>query len=276
MLLRYEACQALPVPAITPPCNQPGDAVVYSRILDRFRIDLADTAPEDPHALQRDWLARLLAAAPKAKSPREILLDFLLDPATSLAALWGRPSDAPLLLATVDLDLASDGIRIVAVTDPDNAVRALLPSVQLVAESLLGQRLLGGALPTASTAAPFQVVSWKVVSATEIRVALSATPHAGALAKAFEIRLLDPTGWTGPLGLDAVAWDERAREAVLTLAGPGLGASATYQLRIAGESPTPLVSAIGAAPLMGILGDTLTHPRRPRDATIIDTWPKST
>lgn len=286
IVLRYQACQAEPVPAITPPCAEPGDAVAYSRVLDRARIELAPAAPEDPHALQRDWLAALLASAPR-RSPREVLLDFLMNlrqppapAAPDLSAFWRRPEDAPLLLAVVDLDESGTGdaasaFAVDAAGNPDNGVRALLPSAQLVAESLLGERLLG-APASAAMARPLQVTGWSVASGKKLRVELSGAPHAGSLAgKPVSLLRLDAAGWTDLSADLTVTPDGNALALELSELVPstlGDGATpVTYQIHLRGEGPAPLVSAEGA-PLCGVVGDPITRAGRGRDVSIIDTW----
>jgi hypothetical protein len=287
VVLRYEACQAQPVPAIAAPCDEPGDAVAYSRVLDRFRIELSATPPGDPHPLQRDYFAAFLAAKPD-KAPRDVLLEFLLrePPAPGLSAFWSKAQDAPLLLATLDLDISGTGTAAkafavepsAAVVNPDSRVRALLPSVQIAAEALLGERLVG--LPLARSglsptlALPFQVVRWSAVSGTEIHVTFSATPSAAVLAqKPVSLARLDAGGWTD-LGADlTVALS--GNDLVLTLGGTAtLGdgtAAVTYQVHVRGEGFLPLVSDKGAA-LLGVVGDPLIRAGRGRDVSIIDTW----
>lgn len=282
VLIRYEACQADPVPAISAPCDGP-DTAAYSRLLDRFHIELSATPPDDPHALQREWLSTLLGA-PASRSPRDVLLDFLMNvrvpPAPEVPALstfWRKFDKAPLLLATVDLDTSGTGTSATAFAvdvpeNPDNSPRALLPSAQLAAESLFGERLLGAALKP--TAQPFQVRGWTVVDAKQIRVHLSTAAHAAvAGAKPLGLAVLSATGWTDLTG--DVTSSADGNDLVLDIADPpGLGdpnVGVTYQIHIRGEGPSPLVSDKGA-PLAGILGDPITRAGRGRDVSIIDTW----
>ncbi|WP_437656658.1 hypothetical protein [Sorangium sp. So ce1182] len=290
VVLRYEACQSLPVPAIAPPCNEPGDAVAYSRLLDRFRVDLAATAPEDPHALAREWLAALLASSPK-RAPRDVLLDFLLGAPDSaqgagpppLARFFSGAVDAPLLLATVDLDLdegtCGDKGVVHVVGEPQNGVRSLLPSLQSVAESLFGTRLSGPAPHPAPVPLPFQAVSWSTKCNNELRVRMTRRPHMGMLKCQsgpipLSIHRLGENGWEPLSLLESPDWDEARDELILTIAGADLESAPnpiTFHLWIAGESEAPLVAADGA-PLMGLVGDPITHARRGRDVSILDTW----
>ncbi|WP_437285441.1 hypothetical protein [Sorangium sp. So ce406] len=285
VVLRYEACQADPVPAIAPACDGPGDTAAYSRLLDRFHIELSASPPADPHALQRAWLSALLSAAP-TRSPRDVLLDFLMNvreppapEAPPLSSFWRKPDSASLLLAVVDLDQtgAGDGAAAFAVDapgNPDNAPRALLPSAQLAAESLLGERLLGAPLAATPLSRPFQVTGWTVASATQLRVHLSGAPHAAiAAAKPLALAVLSGSGWTD-LTAD-VASSADGSDIVLDIGnGASLGdgtAGVTYQIHVRGEGPMPLVSDQGA-PLAGVLGDPITRAGRGRDVSIIDTW----
>ncbi len=285
VVLRYEACHADPVPAISPPCDGPGDATAYSRLLDRFHIELTATPPADPHALQREWLSALLSAE-VTRSPREVLLDFLMNvrepPAPevpALASFWSKPDKAPLLLATVDLDVTGSGDSAVsfavdAPANPDNSPRALLPSVQLAAESLFGERLLGAGLAAAKLPRPFQVTGWTVESATKIRVHLSAPAHlAVAGTDPVSLAVLSVTGWTDLTSSITTSAD--GDDLVIDIADPpNLGdgtVGVTYQIHVRGEGPLPLVSDQGA-PLAGVVGDPITRAGRGRDVSIIDTW----
>lgn len=285
VLLRYEACQADPVPAISAPCDGPGDTAAYSRVLDRFHLELASAPPDDPHALQREWLSALLGSA-ASRAPREILLDFLMNvrvppaaDAPSMSTFWRKADKAPLLLATIDLDVSGAGDAQVAFAvdapdNPNNSPRALLPSAQLAAESLFGERLQGAGL--SKDAQPFQVRGWTVVDAKKIRVHLSSAAHgAVAASKPVHLAVLTGAGWKDLTS--AVTTSADGTDLVLDIADPpGLGdpnVGVRYQIHIRGEGPSPLVSDKGAA-LAGILGDPITRPGRGRDVSIIDTWKK--
>jgi len=286
VVLRYQACQSQPIAAIAAPCDEPGEAQAYSRIIDSFFLELSAVPPDDPHALMRDYFAAFLAARPD-QAPRDLLLDFQLrePPTPGLGAFWGRLVDAPLLLATVDLDTSGSGDALVAfavepsdvVVNPDNRVRALLPHVQLVAEALFGDRLSGAGLssrdPAVAPRAPLQVRSWSVTSATELRVRLSAPAASAALAqRTVSLAWLDAGDWKDLTADLTVTLD--GNDLVLKLGAQTLGSGAppvTYQVHVRGEGPQPLVSNEGA-PLAGIAGDASTRPARGRDVSIIDTW----
>lgn len=289
VILRYEACQSLPVPAITPPCNEPGDAVAYSRSLDRFRIDLAATPPEDPHMLSREWLAALLASDPN-RVPRDVLLDFILGKPEGegepppLARFFRGAVDAPLLLAVVDLDVDAEGCGdktlVHIVDEPDNRVRALLPSTQAMAESLFGVRLSGPAPSPPPVPLPFQAVSWSRRCHNQIHVRMTRKPHKGALhmtPRPFALSRLDHKGWTH-LSLKEPSWDASTHEIVIepeedNAFGDGK-TPVTFHLWIAGESKAPLVAEDGAA-LMGLVGDPITHAQRGRDVSILGIWKRT-
>jgi hypothetical protein len=314
VVLRYEACQSQPVPAIAPPCNEPGDATAYSRVLDRFRIDLAATPPADPHMLVREWLWALLSADPK-RSPRDVLLDFIVGKLDgeldaeppALAQFFRGAVDAPLLLATVDLELddanCKDKPLVQVVDEPENQVRALLPSAQAIADSLFGVRLSGPAPGPGPY--PFQASGWSLSCGNMLHVRMTKKPHEGALKglvghdgegdkevnadagrrgpkpnkpwkkePSFSLQRLVPSGWE-PLVLERPPyWDAATCEIVFDVQEAYLESVAkpfTFHLWIAGEAGSPLVAEDGS-PLMGLVGDPITHPFRGRDVSILGTW----
>ena len=149
--LCYEACLSNQVPAITPPCGDASEALAFSRVNDRFRIDLAAEQPPDPHALQGPGWPPVADGA--SGDLRQWLLASLLDypgDGIELAHLWTGSEPAPLLLAVVDLVHEDSGAgELTRVELIDNSPRALLPAAQLCAEQSLRQRLAGAAADSA-------------------------------------------------------------------------------------------------------------------------------
>lgn len=124
----------------------------------RFRLELAAAPPPDPHAIQQDRFAAMLAATPP-EILRDPLLLLALQDCTGPAP-WPIPGieheSLPLLLATVDLDVTGQGASTIAYAvaptasrpNPDNRVRALVPGTRRVAELLFGERLPAKRPPT--------------------------------------------------------------------------------------------------------------------------------
>ena len=109
------------------------------------------------------------------------------------------------------------------------------------------------------------------------RFVLSAEPHPETLNTVSLFRL-NWKGWQDLTSDTDVTWN--GNTIVIKLKAPetlpgGDFDEITYQIHIRGEGPAPLVSIKGA-PLAGVVGDALTRGGRGRDASIIDTWKKST
>lgn len=114
--------------------------------VDRFRIELCPIAPPSPNALRSQSLSTLLGERDDALDRPQLAL-LLQDgglpgaepPACPL------PDAAPLLLASLDLDLAGATVFIVPGTpvspNPDNRPRASVPGVRAMAECLFGKKL---------------------------------------------------------------------------------------------------------------------------------------
>jgi len=260
VVLSYRACLDGQVPAIAPPCSDSGEALGYSRVLDRWRLCLAAEAPADPHALARDWTAR----EPKGDL-RAQLLDFILSPPAAVARFWSNGDEAPLLLATIDLAPVGDPAELTKlVGKPDNAVRALLPDVQTVASIATGLRMVGAAGP-----APFQLLGATAASdaaAVTITADLSAAAAEKSLGAA-SVRVLRfdaATGWVEPVVKSRNAKDE----AIVIVLDEAWTAPTTWQLVLAGGGAAPVLDAHGA-PLAGRAGDPLPPTGQGRDAVLI-------
>lgn len=278
VVLSYLACLSDRVPAIEPPCSHESDLAPYGRINDRFRIDLVE-APPEPELLdlQRPWLTdREPRDNPRGwASPREALLDHLLnlgrDDLPPLSTYWLQSQEAPLLLASVELVReAGGGLERTGVLAVDNRPRALLPSSQLLAEQLFGQRLAG-----ADRREPLCLVALESNEAAAgpgdgavFRLAFSrplAALNAATRKAVVGLRVLDSGAWKDAFdGAEIV-------DAELTVKGKAMAAGAVYQLHLNGAGPAPLVGAAGE-PLAGWWGDGLPLHGGARDVSIVRTW----
>lgn len=262
VVLSYRACLDGQVPAIAPPCSDGGDALAYSRVLDRWRLCLAAEPPPDPHPLARDW-----TAFKHGGDLQDKLLEFILSKPELIPRFWsGGEDDAPLLLAIVDFEAVGDPVeRTRVLADPDNAPRALLPAVQTLASMTTGLRLVGAATAPAA----FRLVAASAESAGgKITVTVTLTaPAADKSITPQSVRVLrfDPAaGWVEPSvtartpsgGDIAIALDEDW--------SPGT----TWQLVLAGGGAAPLVDADGR-PLAGVAGDPLPRAGQGRDAALV-------
>lgn len=192
VVLRYEACLTDAVPVIPLPCGDEHEGLAPSRLRDSFRLCLEAEAPY-PDATVRDITQRPLPAEPRERLLRHALNDPPL-PATlaPLERFWSGADDAGLLLASLDLKASglpsAEGLQPVSLlpadapaSNPDNAVRAVLPAVQALADLALGIRLEG----RATAAPPFQVLG---VSAKGVKANGTALSN-GETAEAIQIEI---------------------------------------------------------------------------------------
>ncbi|MCM8882040.1 MAG: hypothetical protein LC541_01730 [Candidatus Thiodiazotropha sp.] len=270
--LCYESCLSNQVPAITPPCGDASEALAFSRVNDRFRIDMVAEAPVDPHPLQRDWWPP--GAADSHGDLRARLLDFLLDypgAGLSLQQLWTATEKAPLLLAVVDLvheDSATTEItRVEAI---DNSTRALLPAVQMTAEQAIRQRLAG-----ADTTPSLKLLSSSDNSETadaatlpEYTLQFSADLEAATVsADSIMVHALEGTGWTPPLASTVTVVGD-----VVTVALAAAPVADTrLQLHLIGGGPQPVMATTGQ-PLDGWWDEPISGAGRGRDINVIRVW----
>lgn len=111
---------------------------------DRFRIELCPAPPPSPSALRRRSLPALHAGSPAPDG--EAPISWLQLQEGSLIREPPPPPGevAPLLLASLDLDVAGAIVHIVPGTplspNPDNRPRATLAGVRALAECLFGKR----------------------------------------------------------------------------------------------------------------------------------------
>jgi hypothetical protein len=265
VVVSYRACLDVEVPAIAPPFSDSGDALAYSRVLDRWRLCLAAEPPPDPHSLARDWTA----FAP-AREARETLLEFILDKPELIKHFWsGEEKEASLLLATVDFLAVGDPIEGTKLfTDPNNSPRALLPGVQVMAERMTGLRLLGP-----DGLAPFRLVSVTARRDAGIsKVVLDArftTPPDTTSLSADAIRILrrDGTGAWVPAPFNGWAAPVGSVTAMITV-GEDWTADTTYQLLLRGAGAGPLLDIAGV-PLSGFDVEPPLPPGAGRDVSLV-------
>jgi hypothetical protein len=263
VVLSYRACLADEVPAITPPCSSSGEATAYARVLDRWRLCLMAEAPPDPHPLARDW-----TATAGTGDLRTRLLDFILNPPAQVSRFWSGSDEAPLLLATVDLEPVGDPAeRTRLVAGPDNAVRALLPDVQTLGAMTTGLRLLGP-----GGAQPFRLVS--VAARSEGgQVVLDArftTPPDGTSLSADAIRVFrrDATGAWLPATFNGWAVPSDGNGLAMITIGEDWTEATTYQLLLRGAGAAPLLDATGQ-PLSGLDGEPPLPAGAGRDVSLV-------
>ncbi|WP_137177201.1 hypothetical protein [Roseomonas sp. AR75] len=263
VVLSYRACLADEVPAITPPCSTSGEATAYARVLDRWRLCLMAEAPPDPHPLARDW-----TTFAGNGDLRTRLLNFILDPPAQLSRFWSGADEAPLLLATVDLEPVGDPAeRTRLVAGPDNAVRALLPDVQTLAAMTTGLRLLGP-----GGAQPFRLVS--VAARSEGgQVVLDArftTPPDSTSLSADAIRIFrrDGTGAWVPATFNGWAVPSDGNGLAMITIGEDWTEATTYQLLLRGAGAAPLLDANGQ-PLSGLDGEPPLPAGAGRDVSLV-------
>lgn len=240
VVLSYRAALADPVPAITPPCGDARDAEAYARVLDSYRVCLEAHAPADPHELHRDWTARNAPADPRAR-----LLAHLTGAPVDIGRFWGLAEEAGLLLAVVEFETTAGSVR---VREVDNAVRALLPAVQDVAESAFATRLNGAA---GAPALRLEGVTAEADgTATLVTATLSAPPDPVTVtpASARLLRLDTVKGWVAETAKVDV---DGAR--ILLRVKPAWTAETTYQV----------VLETGAAPVLSATGAPLVPPASP-------------
>lgn len=279
VVLSYLACLGDRAPGIAPPCADERDLHPFSRVYDRFRLDLVETPP-DPGDLDvtRRWLE---ASGPRENGSgwptvREALVDFVTnagpDDLAPLSARWLQPTPALLLLATVDLVRESGGgADRTGVLAVDNRPRAILPPAQLVAEQVLGHRLAG---PDGRT--PLTLVSLETDEADGASAAGTFTlafsrelaPLDDApLRAAVTLRVLTGSVWSDALDAVAIAGD---RITVRASAG-ALSEGTVFQLRVTGAGPDPVVGAGGEA-LAGWWSEGVRPEGGPRDLSVVRAW----
>lgn len=269
VVLRYRACLGEPAPAIAPPCSGEDAALAPSRVSDGYRLCLEAAAPDLSNLPIRDIT---LDGHPNPE-PRARLLDYLLNATTAPARLWSGLDEAPLLLATVDLEPIGTPPQGMKLSAPvDNSVRALLPPLQALADLALGVHL------EANSAAPrCQVHSLSsrggdgaaaghtLISIATTRPLLAASLVSGSV----RVLAFDSAGgkW---LEAPILSQGVSATSLEVTVDADWL-AGTPFQVWIAGTGPTALLDA-DSAPLAGAVGETVPAGVG-RDVTLFATHP---
>ncbi len=282
VVLCYEACLSQRVPAITPPCGDADDAFAFGRINDRFRIDLVAEPPPDPHDLHRQWLPAegQTNRLDEWATLRDRLLDHQLNcfiDAPDLTRFWNRLEKAPLLLASVDLIhepgiTAEDDLTIIDALD--NRGRALLPAVQLVAEQVLGHRLIGNdsrkplkLLSLEDNAADVDDTVNPTITLTLSEQAAEKTVNKDAI-KVY--RLENNDEWSGQVTFSLSSTTESVIKLIVSDIPPWPKGT-VYQVHILGAGRKPIVTGDGR-PLSGWWDEPTPPKGRGRDISIIRTW----
>lgn len=146
IVLRYEPSPTDP-PAGTPAREDDAELGPGGRPYERFRLELAAVPPEGPRGLRRECVTVFAAQDTLPRAEACLALWTQERPPGGGVAL--RADAAPLLLATVDLEVSGRGAAAMAFVapstihapNPDNRVRAVLPDAGRVAEVLFGDRL---------------------------------------------------------------------------------------------------------------------------------------
>ncbi|HPP45920.1 MAG TPA: hypothetical protein PLF25_00275 [Accumulibacter sp.] len=267
VVLRYRACLSEPAPAMVPPCSDQDAALAPSRVVDSYRLCLEASPPPDPAPTQRD-----ISALAEPAAVRDRLLQFILNPPVDLARFWSGADDAPLLLAILDLEAVGDPVeRVRLVGAVDNGVRALLPSVQMVADLALGRRLDG-----AAGAPAFQALSLSVApgaGADAARMVLRIATSATALAASIDnspprvLRFDAVSSKWLPVGLHAVAVNTTAIELTVD---EQWTTTTTCQVCLAGTGERAIVD-LEQRPLAGVAGESVPAGAG-RDANLFATY----
>lgn len=273
IVLRHVAAESEPVPAIRPPGASEAESMAYSRVCDRYRVDLEAEAPPDPGELLLGWLGRegSTVETGAVASLRDALIAWITAPASALSRLWDpeeeKDREAPLLLATVELSAETGPGEQVRLTGAqvDNRPRPICPTLPLILEQVLGQRLGG----------PDAGVRCRVRS-------IGVSRQAGALG--VDVLLTAPVesrtvGGARLLALGAQGWSRLSATAAVSGSGSALRLSPSeplaegscVQVLLPGQGEAPLLGA-GGQPLGGWWDDPLPAPGRGLDVSWVGQW----
>jgi hypothetical protein len=269
VVLSYRACLTDPVPAVVPPCTDSNAALVHSRVRDGWHLCLAAEPPPDPAPTQRDISALATPAEPRAR-----LLDFILgppdgDPPPELARLWSGQDEAPLLLATLDLEPVGDPPeRVTLVAEVDNGVRALLPHVQALATLALGVRLDGAAGPAAFQTTTVTAAVGETAGTMELIVGTTAEPDQETLTTQ-SVRVLgyeSGSGWSER----TVSTREARPDGIRIVVDEDWATALTYQVCLTGAGEHAILDLDGRL-LAGAAGEAVPSGTG-RDACLGGRW----
>lgn len=290
VVLHYEVCMSQPVPAIAEPCSGAEEASAFSRLNDRFSIELA-AAPPPLHELQREWLRHREDVENHGgwNTLRDRLLDVLMKHSgpeppgngaapPELARYWTGHESSGVLLAEIDVvkdENAAEAITRV-VGDVRNRVRPLLAPTQLIAEELLGHRLTGGDEP------PLVGDRRRPVKVKRIEVTRPETGGGMALVveltdEVLETVLKQQSGiraerieadkWT-TVQVQNIAVNGNRIEAKLNR---NFADGEIYAIHLNGAGLNPVISADGR-PLAGWWDEPTPENGRGRDVSVVRTW----
>ena len=236
VVLRHLSVLDTRVPSFNAPvCAPSSEGLAYSRVSDRVRIDLWPELPP------RSPLPVALAASPQAL-PRDAWIDAVTSAATSLdplRAIFLGPSEAPLLLAQVDLLRDGDRTEVVRI---DNGVRPVLPSVQGLAEQLLDV-----SLREAGSDERFCVVRVNTEADGDdlvFRFATNGVIRADTAEAATSAAMLAPTPGAGWQPLDtagSTSLEDADATLVVRIDAAAFDDGTVVQVCVSGDSDTPLV-----------------------------------
>ncbi|HQC79311.1 MAG TPA: hypothetical protein PLS67_02165 [Accumulibacter sp.] len=252
-VLRYRACLSEMAPAIVPPCSDQDAALAPSRVVDGYRLCLEAAPPADPAATQRDITAIATPADPRGR-----LLAHILTPPVDLARFWSGADEAPLLLATLDLEPVGDPVeRVKLAGGIDNAVRALLPAVQALADLALGIRLDGAPTPPAFQAVGVAAVAGSGADAgkTLVSVATSAAVKPASLTNS-PPRLLRFDDGDGKWRTVAVSQCVATATGMTLTADEAWTSPTAFQVCLAGTGERAILDT-GGRPLAGVVGEAV-------------------
>ncbi len=308
LILRYRACLARPVPAMSTSCDNSGNDVAYSRVLETGELELRPYrngdagAPEPPDDTRGDEFAELRALVRDGvvgvDATSESWLAAFRTVAARVTAAMGPPAFLPGGTPT--------STRLFPVDEPGEILLADLPGLQIVTtptgptlvaptidlsvrrthvptwilEELLAEFLTGhaGGAPAADAGGPR--VESVTLAGTTVTVALTADIVEGTLADAIEVRSLDtaamPAAWSAPLAVVPTfvpsAAGPPATDATIAFDLPAAPtATVSYRMVLRGSGPTPLVGLVAnrPVPLNGRVGGPVGTPADGHDVVEI-------
>ncbi len=270
VVISYRAGLSHKVPAITSSCDMSADeALVFSRITDQYFAEIVANPPEYEADLIKQWLDEKEDTDNSNlcwHTLRDRLVDYILNGKNlSLEKFWNKNTKAPLLLAKVELTHSGDQT---SVTHIDNNVRPLLPSVQIVGEQLLGQKL-----NAADKRQPLKLLAIKQLEDADYKFELSfSRPLAEQTFNEDTVKLyrLKNNDWVGPLEIKIEVDCTIAR---IEIEGCINSDCAMLQFYLAGSNQKPIVSKAGM-PLDGWWDEPVSGMGRGRDISFIRNWEK--
>jgi hypothetical protein len=271
VIIRFQQCLSHRVPAIRPPCSQDEQTAQYARINGSFHISLEKASPPDPQGFQRQWLSQSDPEyQPRWQTLRDQLVDFIIsNTPVTLNSFWETLDEAPLLLAEILFcDRGNNSLQICI----NNNIRAILPSTQLMAEQLMGQRLMGK-----DEKRPLKVTG---VNAEHRQNVDKMAVHIDFTARVAEETVVPESAgvnvWQAGNPWQAVNFDGTPvfnnNRVTLNLDTNGAWQDGTiYQVFLNGGDDKPIVSRSGQ-PLMGWWDEPVNMQGRGRNVNVVRQW----